>query len=86
MEYKIISIKQLKDTLVTTVEYQMENEKPHQVDIMHFQPKTKEEIHLGIVNRFASEKKSVEAEETLKVLSAEIEEKYIGKPLVSEKG
>ena len=60
MIYKITAKSQNGDTLNTSIEFTYDGE-VRKVDVPHFQPKSLEEIEVGIQNRIASEVRAIDA-------------------------
>jgi uncharacterized FAD-dependent dehydrogenase len=54
MTYKILSTRQIEETLITTVEYSFDNEIVV-VDVPHFMPQNSQVIIQNIVNRAETE-------------------------------
>jgi hypothetical protein len=79
MTYKIISTRQVGETLFTTVEYNFDGTIVT-TEVAHFMPKTEEEITQNIINRASSEVARMEAATTIATLVENIvigEEKSI---------
>lgn len=74
MKYKIKSTKSVHDTLFTEVEYTLDNGTIVTRSIPHFQPQTKEDVIVGIENRFASEQIKNAAELKVVEIITELEE------------
>ncbi len=63
MNYQIVSAKTLEDgTVITVVNYEIDGEIVS-VDISHFQPKTTDDIILGIQNRAFTERKNLQSKD-----------------------
>lgn len=62
MTYKIIKTDVYGDTINTTVEYNFDG-KIITIDVAHFMPQNQQDIETGILNRAASEKRRIDAEE-----------------------
>lgn len=60
--YKILSVSQVDEIVITKVEYTIDSE-VIVVDIPHFAPKSQEDIDTGIANRVISEKVRLENKE-----------------------
>lgn len=69
---KIISARVLDDSILTTVECEI-NGVFHEINQVHFQPLSGEEIETGIKNRVLSEKRKIEASERCLQILSEIE-------------
>jgi hypothetical protein len=67
MTYKIISTRQIDETLFTTVEYNFDGT-IITTEVAHFMPKTEEEITQNIINRASSEVAKIEASSTIATL------------------
>jgi hypothetical protein len=67
MTYKIISTRQIDETLFTTVEYNFDGTIVT-TEVGHFMPKTEEEITQNIINRASSELARMEAASTIATL------------------
>ncbi len=67
MTYKIISTRQIDETLFTTVEYNFDGTLVT-TEVAHFMPKSEEEITQNIINRAASEVARMEATATVATL------------------
>jgi hypothetical protein len=67
MTYKILSTRQVDETLFTTVEYNFDGYIVI-TEVAHFMPKTEEEITQNIINRAASEVIRMEASSTIVTL------------------
>ena len=67
MTYKILSTRQVAETLFTTVEYNFDGNIVT-TEVAHFMPKTEEEITQNIVNRAESEVARMEASSTIATL------------------
>ena len=79
MTYKIISTRQIDESLFTTVEYNFDGS-IITIEVAHFMPKTEEEITQNIINRASSEIAKIEASSTIATLVESIvigEEKSI---------
>ncbi|MEI8350103.1 MAG: hypothetical protein WCI77_08105 [Candidatus Omnitrophota bacterium] len=70
--YVIKSVRVDGETLWTEVEYTFIDGSKKTIDVPHFQPKDKDTITQGIVNREASEKRKIDAQVTNEALKAEI--------------
>ena len=67
MTYKILSTRQIDESLFTTVEYNFDG--THiTTEVGHFMPKTEEEITQNIINRASSEVARIEASNTIAIL------------------
>lgn len=64
MTYKILSTRQVEETLITTVEYNFDNEIVV-VDVSHFMPNTSQEIVQNIINRSQSELVKLNIKQTI---------------------
>jgi hypothetical protein len=64
MTYKILSTKQIVETLFTTVEYNFDGNIVT-TEVAHFMPKSEEEIKQNIINRASSEMNKIEASATI---------------------
>lgn len=73
MTYKILSTRNVDQTLYTLVEYTFEND-IIEVEVAHFEPQSKEDIVLGITNRAASELRKLEASKIVAALKSELDE------------
>ena len=71
MTYKIISVRQIDETLFTTVEYDFDGTIVT-TEVAHFMPKTEEEINQNIINRSESEIVRIEASNTVTALIGSI--------------
>lgn len=67
MTYKILSYKQLEETLFTTIEYDFDSTIVT-TEVAHFMPKTEEEITQNIINRAESELVKIQAAATIAAL------------------
>ena len=67
MTYKILSTRQVDETLFTTVEYNFDGTIVT-TEVAHFMPKTEAEIEQNIINRAASEVARMEAATTITTL------------------
>ena len=67
MTYKILSTRQIDETLFTTVEYNFDGTLVT-TEVAHFMPKSEEEITQNIINRAASEVARMEAAVTVSAL------------------
>lgn len=67
MTYKILSYKQLEETLFTTIEYDFDGTIVT-TEVAHFMPKTEEEITQNIINRAESELVKIQAAATIAAL------------------
>lgn len=67
MTYKILSTRQVDETLFTTVEYNFDGTIVT-TEVAHFMPKTEEEITQNIINRASSEVARMEASSTIATL------------------
>jgi len=67
MTYKIISTRQIDESLFTTVEYNFDGTIVT-TEVAHFMPKTEEEITQNIINRASSEVARIEATTTIATL------------------
>jgi len=67
MTYKIISTRQIDESLFTTVEYNFDGT-IITTEVAHFMPKTEEEITQNIINRASSEVARMEAATTIATL------------------
>jgi lactam utilization protein B len=67
MTYKIISTRQIDETLFTTVEYNFDGTIVT-TEVAHFMPKTEEEITQNIINRAESEVVRMQASSTIATL------------------
>jgi hypothetical protein len=67
MTYKIISTRQIDESLFTIVEYNFDGT-IITTEIAHFMPKTEEEITQNIINRASSEVARMEAATTIATL------------------
>ena len=67
MTYKILSTRQVAETLFTTVEYNFDGDIVT-TEVAHFMPKTEEEITQNIINRASSEVARIEASSTIATL------------------
>jgi hypothetical protein len=71
MNYKITAKSQNGDTLNTSIEFTYDGE-VRQVSVPHFQPKSLEEIEVGIQNRIASEVKAIDAAKAASLIDIEL--------------
>jgi capsule polysaccharide export protein KpsE/RkpR len=80
MTYKILSTRQVDETLFTTVEYNFDSN-IITAEVAHFMPKSEEEIKQNIINRASSEVARIEASATISTL---VESIVIGeeKPII----
>jgi phosphoglycolate phosphatase-like HAD superfamily hydrolase len=80
MTYKILSTRQVDETLFTTVEYSFDANIVT-AEVAHFMPKSEEEIKQNIINRASSEVARIEASATISTL---VESIVIGeeKPII----
>ena len=80
MTYKILSTRQVDETLFTTVEYNFDGNIVT-AEVAHFMPKSEEEIKQNIINRASSEVARIEASATISTL---VESIVIGeeKPII----
>ena len=67
MTYKIISTRQIDESLFTTVEYNFDGNIVT-IEVAHFMPKTEDEITQNIINRASSEVARIEASNTIPTL------------------
>jgi lactam utilization protein B len=67
MTYKIISTRQIDESLFTTVEYNFDGTIVT-TEVAHFMPKTEEEITQNIINRAESEVVRMQASSTIATL------------------
>ena len=67
MTYKILSTRQIENTLFTTVEYNFDNNIVT-TEVPHYMPKTVEEITQNIIGRADSELEKLQAAETILIL------------------
>jgi hypothetical protein len=67
MTYRIISTRQVDETLFTTVEYSFDGVIVT-IEVAHFMPKSEEEITQNIIKRAASEVARMEAATTVAAL------------------
>ena len=67
MTYKILSTRQLAETLFTTVEYNFDGSIVI-TEVSHFMPKTEDEITQNIINRAESEMIRIQATSTIATL------------------
>jgi hypothetical protein len=67
MTYKILSTRQIDESLFTTVEYNFDGTIVT-TEVAHFMPKTEEEITQNIINRASSEIARMEAATTIATL------------------
>lgn len=67
MTYKILSTRQVDETLFTTVEYNFDGTIVT-TEVAHFMPKSEEEITQNIINRASSEIARIEAANTITTL------------------
>ena len=67
MTYKILSTRQVAETLFTTVEYNFDGTIVT-TDVAHFMPKTEAEITQNIINRAESEVARIQASSTIATL------------------
>ena len=67
MTYKILSTRQIDESLFTTVEYNFDGNIVT-IEVAHFMPKTEEEITQNIINRASSEVARIEASNTIATL------------------
>jgi|LakMenE18May11ns_1017448.scaffolds.fasta_scaffold9921963_2 hypothetical protein len=67
MTYKILSTRQIDETLFTTVEYNFDGNIVT-IEVAHFMPKTEEEIEQNIINRASTEVAKIEASATISTL------------------
>jgi len=67
MTYKILSTRQIDESLFTTVEYNFDGTIVT-IEVAHFMPKTEEEITQNIINRASSEVTRMEAASTIATL------------------
>ena len=67
MTYKILSTRQIDETLFTTVEYNF-NGNAVTIEVAHFMPKSEEEIKQNIINRASTEVAKIEASAAISTL------------------
>jgi hypothetical protein len=67
MTYKILSTRQVDETLFTTVEYNFDGTIVT-TEVAHFMPKSEEEITQNIINRASTEIARIEAANTVTTL------------------
>jgi hypothetical protein len=67
MTYKILSKRQIEESLFTIVEYDFDGTIVT-IEVSHFMPKTEEEITQNIINRAESELVKIQAAETAAIL------------------
>jgi hypothetical protein len=67
MTYKILSTRQVDETLFTTVEYNFDGSIVT-TELAHFMPKTEEEVTQNIINRAEAEVTRIEASSTIATL------------------
>lgn len=72
MTYKILSTRQANTILFTEVEYTL-GETTTIVEIAHFNPKSKEEVEVNILNRADSELQNIQMTQQIKQLLPSIE-------------
>lgn len=63
MYFKILSVNQLDDSIVTTVQTEL-NSSIVTLDVNHFQPKDEFEIYTNIQNRILSEQNKIDSIKT----------------------
>jgi len=71
MNYKITAKSQNGDTLNTSIEFTYDGE-VRQVSVPHFQPKSLQEIEVGIQNRIASEVRAIDAFKSASLIDIEL--------------
>lgn len=71
MTYKIISTRQVEETLFTTVEYNLGGT-IRTIEIAHFMPDSAETIEQNIVNRAQTEITRIQAEEAIQSILPQI--------------
>jgi hypothetical protein len=71
MTYKILSTRQIDETLFTVVEYNFDDNIVT-TEVAHFMPKSEEEIKQNIINRASSEVARIEASVTISTLVGSI--------------
>jgi lactam utilization protein B len=71
MTYKILSTRQVDETLFTTVEYNFDGSIVT-TELAHFMPKTEEEVTQNIINRAEAEVVRMEASSTIATLVGNI--------------
>lgn len=71
MTYKILSTRQVDETLFTTVEYNFDGSIVT-TELAHFMPKTEEEVTQNIINRAEAEVTRIEASSTIATLVGNI--------------
>jgi len=67
MTYKILSTRQIDEILFTTVEYNFDGNAVT-AEVVHFMPKSEEEIKQNIINRASTEIAKIEASATINSL------------------
>ena len=60
MTYKILSVSQIQDTIITAVEITLSTS-VETIDIIHFRPSSVEEINQNVQNRLLSEQSKIDA-------------------------
>jgi hypothetical protein len=65
MTYKIISTRQVEETLFTTVEYNLDGE-IRTIEVAHFMPDSAQTIDENIINRAQTELTRIQAEQSIK--------------------
>ena len=68
MTYKIISISQASDSVITTVQYTLNNDVIVTTDVAHFRPQTLEDIDANLKNRALSEQAALDATTSVSIL------------------
>jgi len=64
MTYKILSVSQIQDTIITAVEITLSTS-VETIDIIHFRPSSVEEINQNVQNRLLSEQSKIDAIKTV---------------------
>lgn len=72
MEYKILNVSQIDDTIITTVEMVLSN-CTQIVDINHFRPQSQEDIIANITNRILTEQSKIDSIELNNKILTEIQ-------------
>ena len=71
MTYKIVSTRQIEETLFTTVEYNIEG-KTRTIEVAHFMPDSPKTIEENILNRAQAEITKIQAEESIQSILNQI--------------
>jgi len=71
MTYKIISTRQVEETLFTTVEYNLDGE-IRTIEVSHFMPDSAQTIDENIINRAQTELTRIQAEQSIQSIVNQI--------------